>query len=188
WIIGDLGPSGGNARNQRRLAGVGIADKTHIGQQLQLQSIVAFLAGAAQFVLTRGLMGAGGKVLVTAAAAPTFGNDHLLIGLLEVVYKLSGVHVIDRSAHRHLQSLGVAIKPGAVGPHAVLAALRLVLRVIAELDQRVVAIGGHHDYVAAAPAVAARGSAAGHKLLTPEGHAAVAAVACLHANFCFINK
>jgi hypothetical protein len=27
-----------------------------------------------------------------------------------------------------------------------------------------------------------------HKLLTPEGHAAIAAIAGLHPNFCFINK
>ena len=69
-----------------------------------------------------------------------------------------------------------------------LAALRLVLRVIAEVDQRVVAIGRLHDYVAATSAVAARRPAPGHKLLPPEGHAAVAAVAGLYANFCFINE
>jgi hypothetical protein len=37
-------------------------------------------------------------------------------------------------------------------------------------------------------AIAARGPAAGHKLLAPEGHASVAAVAGLDANFCFINE
>jgi hypothetical protein len=81
-----------------------------------------------------------------------------------------------------------AVEAGAVGAHAVLAALRLVLRVIAEMDQRVVALRDFHDDVAATAAVAARRAAAGHKLLAPEGHAAIAAVAGLDANFCFIDE
>jgi hypothetical protein len=36
---------------------------------------VALLAGAAQFVLARSLVGAGGKVLVAASAASAFGDD-----------------------------------------------------------------------------------------------------------------
>ena len=32
------------------------------------------------------------------------------------------------------------------------------------------------------------GPAAGHKLLAPEGHAAVAAVAGLYSNFCFVDE
>jgi hypothetical protein len=82
----------------------------------------------------------------------------------------------------------MAVEAGAVGAHAVLSALRLVLGIVAEMDERVVALAGLHDDVAAAAAVAARGSAAGHKLLPPEGHAAVAAVAGLYANFCFIDE
>ena len=68
------------------------------------------------------------------------------------------------------------------------AALRLVLGVVAEMNQRVVALARLHDDVAAASAVAARGAPARHKLLAPEGHAAVAAVAGLHADFGFIDK
>jgi hypothetical protein len=56
------------------------------------------------------------------------------------------------------------------------------------VDQRVVALRADHDDVAAAAAVAARGAAAGNELLPPEGHAAVAAVAGLDANFCFIDE
>ncbi len=69
-----------------------------------------------------------------------------------------------------------------------LAALPFMLRVIAEVNERVVALGGLHHHVAASPAVSTRGAAAGNKLLSPESHAAVAAVAGLHSNFCFIDK
>ena len=38
WIIGDLGPRGGDARDQRGLARVGIADEADVGEQLELQA------------------------------------------------------------------------------------------------------------------------------------------------------
>jgi len=36
-VVGDLGFGGGDARDERGLARIGIADQPHIGQQLQLQ-------------------------------------------------------------------------------------------------------------------------------------------------------
>ena len=36
-IVGDLRPRGGNARDQRRLAGVGKADEADVGEQLQMK-------------------------------------------------------------------------------------------------------------------------------------------------------
>ena len=102
--------------------------------------------------------------------------------------QLAGFLVVKGCADRDLQDDGVAVEAGAVGAHAVLAALALVLRVIAEVDEGVVALRADHDDVAAAAAVAARGSAAGNELLAAEGHAAVAAVAGFDANFCFIDE
>jgi hypothetical protein len=54
--------------------------------------------------------------------------------------------------------------------------------------QGVVALRRLHDDVPAAAAVTARRTAAGDELLTPESHAAIAAVAGLHSNSYFINK
>ena len=133
-------------------------------------------------------MDGGGEVLVAASAASAFGDDDALVGLCEVVDQLAGVLVVEGGADRDLQDDGVAVEAGAVGAHAVLAALGLVLGVVAEVDQGVVALGADHDDVAAAAAVAAGGTAAGHELLAPEGHAAVAAVAGFDANFCFIDE
>ena len=68
------------------------------------------------------------------------------------------------------------------------AALGFVLGVEAEVDEGVVAEGGGHEDVAAVAAVAARGAAAGDELFAAEGHAAVAAVAGLDPDSCFINE
>ena len=93
------------------------------------------------------------------------------------MHQLAGLLVVEAGAHRNLQNDRVAVQPRAVRAHAVFAALRLVLGVVAEVNQRVVPLRTNHNDVAAAAAVAAAGSAAGHKLLPPKGHAAVAAVA-----------
>jgi hypothetical protein len=37
-------------------------------------------------------------------------------------------------------------------------------------------------------AIAARRTSAGHELFAAEGHAAIAAIACLDPDFCFINE
>ncbi len=139
-IVGDFGAGGGDAGDERGLAGVGIADQADVGQQLQFQAIGALLAGAAQFVLARGLVGGGGEVLVAASAAAALGDDQALVGLLEVVDELAGFLVVKRCADGDLQDDGVAVEAGAVGAHAVLAALRLVLGVVAEVDEGVVAL------------------------------------------------
>ncbi len=85
------------------LPAFGIADQADVGQQLQLQPIGALLARPAQLVLARSLVGAGGEVLVAAAAAAAFGNHEALVGLLEIVHQLARLLVIKRCSYRNLQ-------------------------------------------------------------------------------------
>src|SRR6266567_1058980 len=68
------------------------------------------------------------------------------------------------------------------------AALRAVLRIEAEVDERVVALAGLHDDIAALAAVAAGRPAPRDKFFPPKGHAAIAAVPSLDPDFCLINK
>src|SRR5581483_2870619 len=96
--------------------------------------------------------------------------------------------VVNHRAYRDLQHHVCACPPGFIGALAVAAALRLVLGIEAEVHQRVVALAGLHDHIAALAAVSARGPAPGHKLLTAEGNNPVAARAGLHPNFRLINK
>ncbi len=170
------------------LPAFGIADQADVGEQLEDEAVVALFAGAAELVLARGLVDGGGEVLVAAPAAPALGDDHGLVGGFEVVDQLAGVLVVEGGADGDLEGDGAAVEAGAVGAHAVFAALRLVLGVVAEVDEGVVALRAGHDDVAAAAAVAAGGTAAGHELLAAEGHAAIAAVAGFYANFGFINE
>ena len=68
-VVGDLGLGGGEARDEGGFADVGVADEAGVGEQAELEAVVALFAGAAEFVLARGLVGGGGEVLVAASAA-----------------------------------------------------------------------------------------------------------------------
>jgi hypothetical protein len=63
-----------------------------------------------------------------------------------------------------------------------------VLGVEAEVNEGVVAEGGGHEDVAAVASVASGRAALGDKFFAAEGHAAVATVAGLDPDSCFINK
>ena len=52
-VVGDFGLGGGDAGDERGLAGVGVADQADVGQQLEFEAVVALFAGAAQLVLAR---------------------------------------------------------------------------------------------------------------------------------------
>ena len=174
--------------DQGGLANVGIADQADIGEQLQLQPEDALFAGMPGFVLPRSLVGGGGETRIAASASTAAGNHHALVGVGEVVHSFAGVVVVDDGAHRHFQQDVFALASGAVGAFAVTPALRLVFGIEAEMHQRVVALAGLQDDVAAVAAVAARRSAARHKLLAAKGHAAIPAVARLHPNFCLVDE
>ncbi len=79
-------------------------------------------------------------------------------------------------------------RPLQLEPMPCCAALSLVLRVVAEVDEGVVTLRRLHDDVAAAAAIATGRAASGHKLLASEGHAAVTAVAGLHSDFSFVDE
>ncbi len=106
----------------------------------------------------------------------------------EIVQLLAGRFVVDHGADRHLDFDRLPFGAGAVAAFAVPAALGLVLRIEAKLQQRVLMLVGHQHNVAAAPAIAAARTAARDVLLPPEGQAAVAAVARLHQNSDFVDK
>ena len=187
-VVGDLGLGGGEARDEGGLADVGIADETGVGEELEFEAVVALFSGAAELVLAGGLVGAGGEVLVAAASAAAFGDDDGLVGVGEVVDELAGVVVVEEGADGDLEGGVFAGLAGAVGAEAVAAALGFVLRVEAEVDEGVVAERGRHEDVAAVAAVAAGGAALGNEFFAAEGHAAVAAVAGLDADSCFVNE
>src|SRR5262249_52342936 len=82
----------------------------------------------------------------------------------------------------------VAIGAVAVLAHAVAAALGLEVLLVAIVDQGIEAVDRLDDDVAAAAAIAAVRTAELDELLTPERHAAIAAVAGLHINLGLVEE
>src|SRR5664279_5376952 len=101
---------------------------------------------------------------------------------------LAGHLVINDGSDGNLQDDAFALAARLVGALAMASALAFVFGIEAEVHERVVAFARFHHHVATMAAIAARGTASRHELLPPEGHAAVAAVARLHPNFCFVNE
>ena len=104
------------------------------------------------------------------------------------MHQRAGLVVVQHGADRHLQNHILALFAAAVGALAVASALRLMFGIEAEVNQGVVPLARLHDDIAAASAISAGGTAAGNKFLPPEGHAAVAAVPCLHTNSSLIDE
>ena len=83
-VVGDLRPRRGDARDQRRLAGVREADEADVGEQLQLEAQVLDLAGFARLDLARRAIGGRGEPRVAHAAASALGDEHALAFLGEI--------------------------------------------------------------------------------------------------------
>ncbi len=94
-VVGDLGFGGGEAGDEGGLADVGVADEAGVGEETELEAVVALFAGAAEFMFPRSLMRAGGEVLVAASSASAAGDDDGVAGLGEVVDELAGVVVVE---------------------------------------------------------------------------------------------
>ena len=187
-VVGDLRLGGGEARDKGRRADIGIADEASVCEETEFEAVGAFFAGATELVLARGLVGAGGEVLVASAAPTAFGYDDGFIGPGEVVDELAGGVVVEEGAYGNFEGCTFARVSGAVGAEAVASALGFVLGVEAEVDQGVVAEGGGHEDVAPVTAISAGGTALGNELFAAKGHAAVATVTGFDTDSCFINK
>jgi hypothetical protein len=149
---------------------------------------VALLTGTSKLVLARGLVGAGSEVLISSSASSATRDDKRIVHSGEVVDLLAGLLVVQHGADGHLQHSRFAAGATAVRSQTVASALALVLRVVAEVDQRIVACARLHHDIAAMASVAAGRTALGHEFFAPERHAAVTAVPGFYANFCFIDE
>src|SRR5271168_2399719 len=187
-IVGNLGASGGDAGNERGLAGVGQADEAHVCEQAQLEPQVALLAGLAIFRLARSLMPGLGEMLVAAAATAAFRGHEALALAGEVKEQLAGIFVVDEGADGYVEhgiAAGLAV---AVGALAVAPGIGAKLAVEAVTQQGVLVDSGDELDAAALPAVAARWASARDELLPAEGHTAAAAVSGFHVDSGFVNK
>src|SRR5712671_1408069 len=128
------------------------------------------------------------KARVAAASASAAGNHHALVRGGEIEYFLAGLFVVHYGPDRNLQKYVDAFPSALVGAFPVASAFRLVFRIETEMDQRVVALAGFHNYISTLAAVAAGRSAAGYVFLAAKRHAAIAAVARFDSDFSFVDK
>src|SRR5581483_4791343 len=187
-IVGDLGTRCRDTRDQGRFADVWIADQSDVGEQFEFQAENAFLTDASGLGAAGRLVGGGLELGVAATATAAASNDHALIGTAEIVNDFPGCVVVNDGADGNFEDDVRAFAAGAIRAFAVASALGVVFGVEAEVDERVVALAGFHDDVAAASAVSAAGASAGHEFLATKRHTAVAAVPGFYADFSFIDE
>src|SRR6266568_1734893 len=106
----------------------------------------------------------GGKTSITASTATTARDDLTLIGAGKIVNAFAGLLVIKNCANRNLEHNIAAFAAGLVRAFAVPSTLRVVFRIEAKVDERVVPFARLHDHIAALAAVAARRAAARDEL------------------------
>src|SRR5437868_5906407 len=172
-IVADLGGSVADRIEEGRLAGVGQADESDVGEQLEAQPDPHFLAVFTGLVLARGAVGRGLVAGVAAPAHAALQEGHALAGLCEISQQ--GTFVVIRKnlgADRNLDDEIVAACTGAIGTGAALAARGAEMLGVAEVDQRIEA--GHRlkDDVATLAPVAPVGAAELDELLAPEADGA----------------
>jgi hypothetical protein len=181
-VVGDLGSRRRHRGEQRALAGVGLADESDIGDQLELELDATLDAGPAGLVLARHLVGGGSEGGVAPAAAAALCDDAAVAGLQQLAQELARVGIPHHGARRNAQHHVITRGTLLILPLPVLATLRLILLLVLVVEQgRQVGIGDQHD-VPAVAAVAAIGATAGHVLLAAEGQATVPTVAALYVD------
>ena len=139
-------------------------------------------------MLLWGLMGGRRKMLIAAAATAAFCNYETISRAREIVQKLAGIGIVYYGTYRDRQLDGFADSAAPVAAFAMAAALGFMLGIEPKMKQRVVMLARDHDDIPAAASISAAGAAAWHELLTPEGKAAVTAVAGLDVDFNFVDE
>src|SRR5262245_35323077 len=125
---------------------------------------------------------------ITKTAIAAFGDGGTLSDFGEVGDESVAVFFIDLRADRHLQNNVLTVCAGAVLTHAVAAALRLEMLLIAIIDQGIEPVDGFNDDVTAVAAIAAVRPSELNELLAPARDTAVPAGARRNIHFGFVKK
>src|SRR5581483_7779417 len=192
-IIGDFRTRRGDARDERRLAGVRESDQPDVREQFQFEPQIFDLARFARLRLARCAIRGGREARVAHAAATALRDEHALALFREVRDQLQGFGLVTgllvhERADRHRKFEVGASMAGAIRAHAVLAAFSGELGVEPEIDERVDVRAGDDVDRSAVTAVAAAGAAARDELFAAEREAAASAVPCFDVNVDFVYE
>ena len=187
-IVGDLGTGVGDGRNEGRLACVGHAEKTDVGEHLKLKLERTVLTGFARSRLLGRTIDRALEVKVAETALAARSEQLASAVNVQVGNHLAGIRVAHKSTHGHAQNDVVAACAIAVRAAAVLAVGSEELARVAIVHEGIdVAVGNRVDGAASA-AITAVGTTLRNELFAAEACRTVAALAALDFNFCFINK
>src|SRR3989442_6328488 len=123
WVVGDFRPRRADAREKRRLAGIGEADHADVGEELQLESQPASVSGAPQVRLAGRAIGGRREAGVATATAGAGLDENSLTGSGEIAERLGGGAVGHHCADPPAPRPGVATPALARGTPPLLAAL-----------------------------------------------------------------
>src|SRR6516162_2422287 len=188
WVIGDLGPSARDGREEGRLAGVGQADETDIGNQLQAQPHPGLSPAPAGIGAARRTIGRTLVMHVAETAVTTLQEDPPLARAGEIGEDLAVLGIHDLGADRNLQDQIFASCTGALAAGAGPAVGCAKMLTIPKVDQGVEIIGHDKDDVAASAPVTAIGAAKLDKLLAAKARAAAPAVTALQVDLTLVEK
>ena len=179
-IVGDLGAGRRHDREERALAGVGLAHEPHVGDELEHQLEAPLLTLLARLPLARRLVGGRGESRVPAAAPAAARNQQPVSGGQHLPEHRAGCGVLDDRSRRHrqLDVVGAGARLRLALP--MLAPLRLPARAVAVIEQRGEVGVRAHVHAAPAPAVTAVRPALGLVLESGERAGARAAGAGGH--------
>ena len=187
-VGGHLGARGGDRAQQRRLARVGVAYQPDVGDGFEFEQEFPLFARFARFPFTRRPVGPGDEARIATPAPAARRDDHLLAVVLHVTEDLAGGAVGDHGADRNLEDHIRRFATVHVGTLPSGTVLGLVVAVVDEADETLLAVGRFENDVASGAAVAAVRAAARHEFFTVKAAAAVAAVTGLDRDDRFIHK
>ena len=187
-VVGDLRPGMRDRGEKGRLAGVGQADETGIGDQLQAQPDPGLAARPAGIGAARRAIGRALVMRVAETAVAALQKDEPLAGAGEVGEHLAVLGIHDLGADRNLQDQIFASRAGALAPGAGPAVVRPEMLPIAKVDQGIEIIGRGKDDVAASAAVTAVGAAELDEFLAAKARAPAPAVTALQVDLALVEK
>ncbi len=187
-IVGYLGSCRRHRAYERRLARVGKAEQAYVREDFQLELQLAAFSRRAVRELPWRAVDTRFEVEITEAALTAFREQGACFVMRQVSHHGARLEIRNHRPDRHPQhdiGCGPAV---AVGALAFLAVLRPVDARVAVVDERIQVAVGHDVDTAAAAAIAAVRPAARHELLPPEARDAVAALAGVHFDRCFVDE
>ena len=148
------------------LPALGMPSSPTSASTINSSSRVRLLARRTVGKLARRAIGAALEVDVAQAVVAALGHQQTLSVGQHLADHLFGIHVLDPGTHRDPHQQILALAPGHLAPHAVLAPLGTMVTGVTEIHQGVQSLVTHQVDAAAVAAVTAVGTTLGDVFFT----------------------